>query len=65
MGAWNMAKPIPIPERLDFRVRLIEDVVVVGKHNVLEMRQSKDTGNIFVRFIAENGKENIGLLIED
>lgn len=64
MGAWNMAKPIATPKKAHFKVRLIEGVVIIGKQEVLEMRESRDTGNIFVRFMDNNGKENIGLLIE-
>jgi hypothetical protein len=63
MGAWNMAKPIEIPDKPIFKVRLIEGVVEVGKSRILEMRKSKDTGNIFVRFVDAQGKEFIGLRI--
>lgn len=58
-----MAKPIEIPNKLHFTVRLIENVLLVERDEVLEMRESKDTGNIFVRF-KSGKKELYGLLIE-
>jgi len=59
-----MAKRIAIPNKPQFRVRLIEGFATVAKHAVLEMRQSEDTGNVFVRFKDQKGKEFCGLLID-
>jgi len=60
-----MAKPIGIPNKPMFKVRLLipRVVVKVERSRILEIRKSKDTGNVYVRFVDGQGKEFIGLLI--
>jgi len=65
MGAWNMAEKIDMPNKEIFSIRLIEGVASVHRSQIMEMRRSKDTGNVFVRFKDSHGKELIGLLRGD
>lgn len=65
MGAWDNAKPIPIPQKPLFRVRDLFDVFLVGRSHVEEMRRSEDTGNVYMRIRDAKGRERYVLLEEN
>jgi hypothetical protein len=64
MGTWENAKPIQIPAKAVFRVRDFHKSFEVGRSHVVEMRQSQDTGNIYVKIQDEKGRTRY-VLLED